>query len=119
MGGRGTSGATLTAAARDYTPYQHGQITRKEAGTIYRAIKDGHLTAKPELTRELYDATNSNLRFAGERYNHDYLYYDRIYDATRAILNNDYKKAQKLVRYVEEDRIRRSSKKSIWYKYKK
>ena len=76
------------------------------------------MTTKPETISELYNATNSYLRLAGERYSQDHLYYDRIYDATRLILNNDYKRAQKLVGEWEEDNIRRSTQKSKWYKYK-
>lgn len=109
----------MTEAARNYRPYQHGQITKTEAGTIYRAYKDGGIEVKPETVKELYDATNSYIRFANERYNQDYLYYDRVYTATKAILNNDFKTAQKEIQRWEQDNIERSSKKSKWYKYRK
>ena len=40
MGGRGASSGISTKRDKvEYTPYKHGQITRKEAGTIYKAKK--------------------------------------------------------------------------------
>lgn len=125
MGSRGASsgiGAVagskpLNEVAQNYQPYAYGQISRYEAGVIYRATKDGNITARPETTQELYDATKSYIRFATERYNQDFLYYERIYDATRAILNEDFAKAQKIIDEWEYDRIYRATKKSKWYKY--
>lgn len=119
MGSRGASSgvSTMSAEAMSYTPYQYGQITRREAGVIYKAVKNGDVEAKPETTKELYEAADAYVRYASERYSQDHLYYDRIYDATRAILNNDFKSAQKTIRAWEQDNIYRASKKSKWYKY--
>lgn len=122
MGGRGGSsgistGGGITEAARDYEPYARGQITRTEAGIIYKAAKNGDIDVRPETTQELYKATESYIRYSSERYSQDYLYYDRIYSATRSILNNDFAAAQKTLKAWEEDNIKRASKKSRWYKY--
>lgn len=94
-----------------------GKLQKYEAGTVYKAVKSGDIKAKPETTQELYDATESHIRFANERYTRDHVYYERIYNATRAILNNDFKSAQKLINEWERDNIYRASKKSKWYKY--
>ena len=124
MGGRGSSsgisagGGKMTEAARSYEPYARGQITRTEAGIIYKAARNGDIDVKPETTQELYKATESYIRFSSERYSQDYLYYDRIYSATRSILNNDFATAQKTLNAWEDDNIKRSTKKSIWHKYK-
>ena len=123
MGGRGgssgfsASGGKMTEAARNYEPYARGQITRTEAGVIYKAAKNGDIEVKPETTQELYKATESYIRFSSERYAQDYIYYDRIYSATRSILNNDFATAQKELKAWEEDNIKRAGKKSRWYKY--
>ena len=122
FGGRGgASNITpnhMTEAALNYKPYQYGQITRYEAGVIYKAVKNGDITAKPETTKELYDETNAHLRFSRERYSQDHLYYENIYNATRDILNNDFKGAQEKITEWENKNINRSTQKSKWYKYK-
>lgn len=64
MGSRGAaSGISPKRDKVEYTPYKYGQITRKEAGTIYKAIKDGEITAKPETTKALYSATDAYIRY--------------------------------------------------------
>ena len=124
MGGRGGSsgisagGGKMTEAARNYEPYARGQITRTEAGIIYKAARNGDIDVKPETTQDLYKATESYIRFSSERYSQDHLYYDRIYSATRSILNNDFAAAQKTLKAWEDDNIKRSTKKSRWHKYK-
>lgn len=124
MGGRGGSSGIsagsdkMTEAARNYEPYARGQITRMEAGTIYKAARNGDIDVRPETTQELYKATDSYIKYASERYKQDYLYYDRIYSATRSILNSDFAAAQKELKAWEEDNIKRSAKKSRWHKYK-
>lgn len=120
MGGRGaSSGIASEKSAVKYMPYARGQITRTEAGTVYKAVKNGQITVKPETTKTLYDATTAYIRFANERYLQNHLYYERIYRATEYLLNKKYKKAQREIEKWEEDNISRSSKKSPWYKYKK
>lgn len=121
MGGRGAAGHKKTEAAKNYQPYKYGVITKTEAGTIYRAVKAGDIKAKPETTKELYGIaeTYQYLPIAQQSYSQDHLYYDRIYKATEAILNNDYKTAQKEITNWEEYNIMRASKKSKWYKYQK
>lgn len=95
------------------------QITRKEAGTIYKAIKDGEITAKPETTKALYGATDAYIRYADSRYSQDRLYYDLVYSATRHLLNGRTKEAQKDLKWWEDRNIDAATKKSPWYKYKK
>ena len=120
MGGRGANSSKGSAATyEDYTPYKRGQITNFEAGTIYRANKEGHIKVLPETTRLLYAEKDAYIRYATERYNQDARFYDRIYRATSAIQNSDFKRAQKLLTDVEKDFIKRASKKSPFYKYKK
>lgn len=124
MGGRGATsgisgGGKNDGIAEAYSPYEHGQITRREAGLIYKAVKNGNIVVKPETTKELYKATENHIRYARERYTRDYLYYDRIYGATKAILNNDFKEAQREITDWEEDNIKWATKKSKWYKYQK
>lgn len=125
MGGRGGAGGkskSVTLKYDDYTPYQYGRITKFEAGTIYRAVKAGNIKTKPETTRELYDLANERQAFAGqfnERYRQNHLYYDAIYAATAAINNNDFGRAQKQITSWENERIKRSTKKSAWYKYRR
>lgn len=124
MGGRGGSGG-LNGGARghkDYTPYQPGRITKYEAGAVYKAVKNGDITARPETTRELYDSAERRGTYQGqyqEAYSRDHLYYDRIYRATSAIINGDFKRAQKEIKAWEESNIGIATRKSAWYKYKK
>lgn len=120
MGSRGAaSGISPKRDKVEYTPYKHGQITRKEAGTIYKAIKDGEITAKPETTKALYGATDAYIRYADSRYSQDRLYYDLVYSATRHLLNGRTKEAQKDLKWGEDRNIDAATKKSPWYKYKK
>ena len=53
MGGRGSISGAMTNAAKNYTPYAHGQITKFEAGTIYKAAKSGNIEVLPETTKQL------------------------------------------------------------------
>lgn len=95
-------------------------VTKMEAGTIYRAVKTGSIKAKPETTKELYNTAESYqyIPTARQSYSQNRIYYDRIYDATKAVLNNDFKTAQREITLWEDDNIRRATKKSKWYKYK-
>lgn len=120
MGGRGaSSGISPKRAEVEYTPYKYGQITRKEAGTIYKAIKGGEITAKPETTKALYGATDAYIRYADSRYSQDRMYYDLVYSVTRHLLNGRTKEAQKDLKWWEDRNIDAATKKSPWYKYKK
>ncbi len=118
MGGRGASSGRSKPSI-NYEPYKRGQITKYEAGVIYRASKEGKINIKPEMAKMLYGEVDLYIRFAFERYHRDGIFYDRIYDATRNILDGNYKKAQKELNAIEEEQIKYASKKSIWYKYQK
>lgn len=108
-----------TDAAKNYKPYKYGQVTKYEAGTIYRNVKNGNLVVKPEMTQMLYSDTDSYIRFADERYRQDRVYYDRVYTATALSLDGNYKTAQLVLNDLEKRLIKNAGKKSIWYKYKK
>ena len=118
MGGRGASSGRSKPSI-NYEPYKRGQITKYEAGVIYRASKDNKIKIRPETTKELYNEVDLNLKYATERYQRDGRYYDDVYRITSAIKSEDYKKAQNLIDDWEKERIKRASKKSIWYKYQK
>lgn len=109
----------LSDIKANYVPYAYGQITRREAGTIYRAMKEEKIKVLPETIKSLYDQTESYIRFARERYNQDYLSYDRIYNVTALIQAGEYEAAQEILEKWEADRIKRAGKKSIFYKYQK
>lgn len=100
-----------------YQVYKYGQITKFEAGTIYRAMKQGDIEVLPETTKTLYDRVNYDIRLANERYNQDHLSYDLIYKATEAILNNNKEEAQSLLKNWEEREIKAAGKKSPFHKY--
>lgn len=123
MGGRGSSGLNKKDRPySDYKPYIYGKITKYEAGSVYRAVKNGEIKARPETVRELYNHADQKGSYAGmhqEAYNRDHLYYDRIYQATSAINNKDFIRANKLISQWEKENIKRSTKKSPWFKYKK
>lgn len=101
----------------NYTTYKYGQITKMEAGTIYRAMKEGKIEVLPETTKTLYDMVKENIRYADERYSRDHIQYDRIYKAVEAILSGDYATAQENLKAWEEEQIRLAGKKSIFRKY--
>ena len=50
MGGRGASSGRSKPSA-NYEPYKRGQITKYEAGAIYRASKEGKVKVKPEMSK--------------------------------------------------------------------
>jgi uncharacterized protein with gpF-like domain len=101
-----------------YEPYQRGQITRTDAGQLYKAVKNGDVVAKKELVNQLYNETEAYIKYANERYTQNYIYYDRVTELTRALLNQDYKTAQEKINQIEALEIKRATKKSKWYKYK-
>lgn len=102
-----------------YIIYCHGQITRFEAGTIYRAAKEGNIKVVPEVLKSLYNQTTAPVRLAESRYNQDFGDYDYIYDATQAILDQDYKKAQLCLRIWTNKQIKQAGSKSLFYEYHK
>lgn len=114
MGGRGSSSNINT-----YKPKTYGQITRYEAGQLYKAVKNGNVTAYPETVSTLYDQTELYIRYASERYSQDYRFYDNVYRMTENLINGRYQKAQKIINEIEADLIKRAGKKSKFYKYKK
>ena len=132
VGGSGGSGGTKTEnlSARtlysrasgsytvDYEPYARGQISKTDAGQLYKAVKNGDVTARKELVNQLYNQTEESIRFSSERYSQNYIYYDNIERLTHSLLNKDYETAQALIDEIESDAIKRAGKKSKWYKYK-
>lgn len=129
MGGRGGSGGKAMSASsayakaskrytQDYEMRTRGQITRREAGIIYKANKNGDISVKPEMIKELYNGTDAYIRYAMQRYTQDHIYYDNIERACHSLVNNDYRTAQKILNEIENDNIKRAGKKSIWYKYR-
>lgn len=103
----------------DYKIYQRGQITKFEAGVIYRAYKNNEINCLPEFTQWIYKKTEEYIRLAVQRYNQDYITYDRIYSAVRYILNNEFDKANEEIELLQETLIRLATKNSIFKKYQK
>lgn len=102
-----------------YTPRVFGQITRFEAGVIYRAVKEGKIKAIPELTKDLYRQTEYLTESAAQRYSQDYISYDRIYSAVKNILEGNFPEAQKEIDDYIKVQIELAGKKSMYYHYKK
>ena len=102
---------------KQYDPYARGQVSKYEASLLYKNVKEGNIKALPETTSLLYDEAKAEIRFSSERYMRDSRYYDRINHTTTALMNNDYKSAQVFINALEEDLIKRSGKKSRYYKY--
>lgn len=121
--GKYNSGANKdgwTDRARAYSPYMKGFYSKYEAGVIYRAVKEGKLNVKPETTQTLYkDAEHFDWISNRDAYQQNWSSYENMYSAVRAVLNNDYKSAQVLITDWENDKIKYSTPKSKWYKYKK
>ena len=103
----------------EYTVYKRGQITKYEAGVVYRAYKNNEINCLPEFTKWLYDETNAYIGTARQRYNQDAITYDRVYEITRSILAKDFEKANELIKEIQDRFIRLCGKKSPFYKYKK
>lgn len=101
-----------------YTVYKRGQITKYEAGVVYRAYKNNEINCLPEFTKWLYDETNAYIGTAIQRYNQDARTYDRVYEIVRSILDKDFDKANELIKIIQDDFIRLCGKKSMFYKYK-
>lgn len=118
MGGRGGSSG-LSPNRTTYEMRTRGQITKYEAGQLYKAVKNKDIKALPETTSVFYDQSDLSIRFARERYSQDYRFYDRVEKLTEHLINNEYKQAQKIVNEIEKDMIKRAGKKSRYYKYKK
>lgn len=104
---------------KNYKPLILGKFTKFEAGVIYRAVKENKITVLPETIKTLYDSANQSFGYYSECYSQDHDYYDRIYLATEYILNEEYKKAQYELNVWQDECIRLSGKKSIFFKYKK
>ena len=94
----------------EYKVYKNGQITKFEAGVIYKAVKTEKIKALPETTKTLYNEVDMMLRFADERYNNNHLFYDRIYKITEEILAENFETAQELLNKWESDRIELATK---------
>jgi len=102
----------------NYKTYKLGQITKYEAGTLYRANKEGNIKALPETTKMLYDETSQDIRLANSRYSQDRFYYDRIYKITEMILEERYDEAQEIIGKLEANMIENAGKKSSYFKYR-
>lgn len=116
---KGSSG--FDSGGKQRTTYEmrtRGQITRYEAGVLYKAVKSGSIKALPETTSMMYDESDKNIRFASERYNQDYRFYDNVQKLTEHLINSEHKQAQKVVKAIEKDMIERAGKKSRYYKYR-
>ena len=90
----------------EYTVYKRGQITKYEAGVVYRAFKNNEINCLPEFTKWLYDETNAYIGTAIQRYNQDAITYDRVYEITRSILAKDFDKANELIKEIQDRFIR-------------
>lgn len=101
-----------------YEMRTRGQVTRYEAGILYKAVKNKNVSVLPETTSMLYDEADKQIRFARERYQQDHRFYDRVEKLTDHLLKGEYKKAQKTIDEIEKDLIERSGKRSRYYKYK-
>lgn len=87
--------------SEDYVPWMRGQVSRIDAGQVYKAAKNGDIKVSPETISTLYNETKYDWRGAIQRYSSDYIFYDDIYHTTHALLNKDYKTAQKLIKAIE------------------
>lgn len=108
----------VSSYEKQFEPYVRGQISKYEAGTLYKAVKNGDVKALPETTSMLYDGTTASVKTARERYSQDHQYYDRVNNMTTALMNNDYKSAQVFINAIEADFISHATKKSRYYKYR-
>ena len=107
--------------SKDYEPRAYGKITKFEAGCFYRSMKEGSIEVLPELIKRMYDEANEPWMAwqIKESYQQNSLYYDRIYDATRAILDGDFSKAQEEISNIQNSLIKLAGKKSSFYHYRK
>lgn len=85
--------------------YRHtyGQVSRFEAGVIYKAMKQGNITISKKAVNRLYSECDRLYRFANERYNQEHNYYDGVVHAVQAILIGEYAFAQKQINDWVED----------------
>lgn len=101
-----------------YEIKKYGQITKFEAGAIYRAMKEGKVTVLPETTKSLYNQVNDDYRAASQRYSQNNRSYDFIYDATAAIIDGDFETAQEKLNAWEHMSVRLATKRNPFYKYR-
>lgn len=80
-----------------FSPRVHGQITRFEAGVIYKAMKQGVITISLEAINRLYHECDRLYRFARERYNQDHNYYDGVQIVVGALLIGEVEVAQEQI----------------------
>ena len=98
-----------------YEPKMRGQITRFEAGVIYKAVKTGKVKAMPEFTKDLYNQCDEPYYLAKDRYNRYGRDYDMIANAVRAILEENYEEAQEKINAYQKEQITHATKKSIYF----
>ena len=128
--GSSTKGKSLYSDAsknytEEYEPMRLGVVTKREAGIVYKAVKNENVQALPEMKKMLYDEADrasyklSSRALSNESYNQASYWYDKVYDLCHSLVNNDYKTAQALINDLEYDGISSAGKKSRWYKYRK
>ena len=80
-----------------YYDYTCGQVSRFQAGVIYKAMKQGKITISKAAVSKLYSECDRLYKFARERYCQGHNYYDGVIDAVKAILIGEYAYAQKQI----------------------
>jgi hypothetical protein len=88
---------TLERVEQVYYRYTYGQVSRFEAGVIYKAMKQGAIKISKKAVNALYSQCDKMYRFASERYHQNHNYYDGIIAAVKAILIGEYAYAQKQI----------------------
>lgn len=100
-----------------YNLYKRGQVTKFEAGVLYKAVKNNEVKVLPETTSMLYDLTKQDLRMADVRYSQDRFFYEGIYQIIQTILDKEFETAQELITEFEQKQIENAGKKSRYFKY--
>lgn len=98
----------------------NGSVPKITASVVYGAYKRKEVEVLPEFIKYLYDAVDNYPRSRGiaqQRYNQDFSFYDKLYQLTVALLDKNRKEGQELIDYCQDYLIKRSSKKSPFFKY--
>ena len=118
MGGRGSASMkSKSSSGKKYVNQYRGQVSRTTAGLIYKYSKSGQLKILPETSRYVYNMADLPFKFRNDRYNSDSRSYDLLDKATEHLINNDIKKANKVMKEFEDIQIRTAAKRSPYYKY--
>ena len=89
------------AAYEAHRPRVFGQITRFEAGVIYKAMKQGLVNITKQAVSRLYNECDKMFMYASERYDQNHVYYDAVNLTVGAILTGNYGLAQKQIARFE------------------